>query len=238
MRKRLQLKWMLTASTLLATSFTLTSTGHAEEGDGTSRGIATTEEHGRTIYVDDDVPAREPPAPAFRVRPSAVLYCSGKGNRWKPVPSANTKAGKAARSAAAEVGEFYGRDSVPSANAKTLQADSHWHQATPEQIGQSIVMAAERHNVHPTLVRALINVESNLNSNAVSHKGAMGLMELMPKTTRQLNLKTPFDPEQNADAGLGHRKYLLEKYNGDVNLILAVYDAGARGGSRHPYYRG
>ena len=238
MRKRLQLKWMLTASTLLATSFTLTSAWHAEEGDGTSRGIATTEEHGRTIYVDDDAPARERPAPAPRVRPSAVVCCSSKGNRWKPVPSANTESDNAARSAAAEVGEFYRRDSVPSANAKTLQANSHWHQAIPEQIGPSIVMAADRHNVDPTLVRAVIQVESNLNSNAVSRKGAMGLMELMPKTTRQLNLKKPFDPEQNADAELGHRKYLLEKYNGDVNLTLAVYDAGARGGHGVLNYQG
>jgi soluble lytic murein transglycosylase-like protein len=228
MRKRLQLTWMLTASTVLATSFTLSNTAaRAAEGEGPSRGIATTEEHGRTIYVNEDAPAKERQAvPSAQPKRSYLVYWSSKESRWKPVPGANTASGKAARSAAAEVSQFYGHESVQSANAKILEANSHGHQASPEEIDDSIVMAAARHNVDPNLVRAVVKVESNFNSNAVSRKGAMGLMQLMPKTARELKVKNPFDPQQNVDAGVRHLKYLLENYNGDVNLTLAAYNAG------------
>jgi len=132
----------------------------------------------------------------------------------------------AARSAAKEVTQYFGHDSVSSANAKIIAANAHGHQASPDEIDNAVVMAAARHNVDANLVRAVIKVESNFNANAVSNKGAMGLMQLMPKTARSLNVKNPFDPQQNVDAGVRHLKYLLQNYGGDVNLTLAAYNAG------------
>src|SRR5438045_8247951 len=96
-----------------------------------------------------------------------------------------------------------------------------------QEIDTAIAGAAARHNVDPNLVRALVKVESNFNPNAVSRKGAMGLMQLMPQTARQLDLTNPFNPEKNVDAGVRHLKQLLESYGGDVRLSLAAYNAGS-----------
>jgi len=86
--------------------------------------------------------------------------------------------------------------------------------------------AADRHSVDPALVRAVIETESNWNPRAWSHKGAGGLMQLIPTTAQRYGASDVFDPQQNINAGVKHLKWLLERYNGNLDLALAAYNAG------------
>jgi len=89
-----------------------------------------------------------------------------------------------------------------------------------------ITAAAEAHGVDPILVQALIQVESNYKPRARSSKGAMGLMQLMPSTAREYNVRNAYDPKANINAGVQKLKALIEKWEGDIALALASYNAG------------
>jgi soluble lytic murein transglycosylase-like protein len=86
--------------------------------------------------------------------------------------------------------------------------------------------AAERHRVDPALVRAVIATESNWNAGAVSRRGAIGLMQLIPTTAERFGVNDLFSPQQNVDAGVRYLKKLLDRYNGNLDMALAAYNAG------------
>ena len=96
-----------------------------------------------------------------------------------------------------------------------------------------IQSAAERHLLDSDLIRAVIKVESNFNSTARSNKGAMGLMQLMPDTARLHNVMDAYDPIDNIEGGVRHLKMLLGRYQGDLQLSLAAYNAGSQAVDRH-----
>ncbi|MCG3169551.1 MAG: Membrane-bound lytic murein transglycosylase F [Pseudomonadales bacterium] len=89
-----------------------------------------------------------------------------------------------------------------------------------------IAAAARRHGVDPALVRALIHAESGFNPSAVSRKGAIGLMQLMPGTASDMGVADPFAAQQNIDGGVKYLAMLLGQYRGDVTLATAAYNAG------------
>jgi soluble lytic murein transglycosylase-like protein len=94
--------------------------------------------------------------------------------------------------------------------------------ATP--YGEIIAAMSEAHGVDPMLIRALIQVESNYKPAARSRKGAMGLMQLMPATLRIYNVRNPFDPKANIEAGVKHLRSLIDRFG--IELALAAYNAG------------
>ena len=90
----------------------------------------------------------------------------------------------------------------------------------------SINEHSRRMGVSADLVRAVIQVESAFNPSALSNKGAMGLMQLMPATAQELGVVNPFEPDQNIRGGVAYLKRLLERYDNKVELALAAYNAG------------
>jgi soluble lytic murein transglycosylase-like protein len=102
------------------------------------------------------------------------------------------------------------------------------------------VAAARRHGLDPELVLAVVGVESAFRPEAVSPKGAQGLMQLMPATAASLGVEDAFDPEENLDGGVRHLGTLLSLYGGDLERALAAYNAGEGAVERHggvPPYR-
>jgi len=111
--------------------------------------------------------------------------------------------------------------------------------ANPAEYEQIIRSCSDKYGVNASLIKAVIHAESGYNPNAVSQKGASGLMQLMPGTARSLKVANSFDPKDNVEGGVKYLRFLLDTFRGDVSLALAAYNAGlnkvAKFGGIPPY---
>jgi soluble lytic murein transglycosylase-like protein len=131
-----------------------------------------------------------------------------------------------------------GEVGVPAAMVRGIVPDEVLEEIPPTASGMAdferlVGEAAQRHGLDPALVMAVIGVESGFQPEAVSPKGAQGLMQLMPGTARDMGVTDPFDPAANLDGGSRYLSSLVARYEGDLAKALAAYNAGMGAVARH-----
>ena len=128
---------------------------------------------------------------------------------------------------------IFTNEASPGSSSNLLSTQFPGSRPSPNtQIHELIDGIAEQHRVDPELIRAVVQVESNFDPRAVSPKGAMGLMQLIPDTARRFGVRNAFDPRANLDGGIRYLKYLMDLFDGDLQLALAAYNAGENAVSR------
>jgi hypothetical protein len=172
----------------------------------------STDANGKTVWVNDDSPKPR--------HGSTISSASGQpGATSSMLTRANIATSfPGSRTSYAEPRPLENVSLVASAVRKPSENES--------RLDRMVDDAAERHHVDANLVRAVIAQESGWNERAISRKGAVGLMQLIPETGQKYGARNLFDPAQNIDAGTSYLRSLLDRYNGDINMTLAAYNAG------------
>ena len=115
----------------------------------------------------------------------------------------------------------------------TVGRESQFFRADPDAYDDLIRQIARKHKVDFALIKAIMHAESGFNPYARSHKGARGLMQLIPSTAERYGVDNLYDPEENIRAGVKHVKYLLKMFDHKYYLVLAAYNAGENAVKRH-----
>lgn len=214
-------------------------------------GLCATEAHaqeaGIPLTVDSMVTAE-----ATAARPTPMLVLTG--NAAKATPAAKTAPPDAVKPPATTTKQSAAKSSVktvptgppaPIVMSGTMNTQSVEYGLVTTtgnpQYDEFVKQSATRNGVDPQLVIAVMRHESGFNLRARSYKGACGLMQLMPDTARRFGVTNIYDPAQNIEAGTQYLRFLLDTFNGDIELVLAGYNAGenavVRSGYQVPRYR-
>jgi soluble lytic murein transglycosylase-like protein len=167
--------------------------------------VSVLDEHGQRIYINT---APIPPRVTASAKNSAGSSNATKGNQ-----SASGLSG------ASPV--------MTTGGSSQIAANGGSHGLSSARLEELVQTTAARHGVNANLVRAVIETESGGNPNAVSRKGAVGLMQLMPTTALELGVRNMYSASENLEAGVRYLHTLLDRYNGDLDKALAAYNAGA-----------
>jgi soluble lytic murein transglycosylase-like protein len=173
--------------------------------------VSVIDEHGHRVFINlDPVKPKAPPPAVASVQPISAKASA---------PDSSLVASAGAPEVMPQL--------APPVGVTNQQAASNGGALTNDRLEQLIRTVAERHNVDPALVRAVIRTESNGDPAAVSNKGAQGLMQLMPTTAAELGVSNVFNPQENLEGGVRYLQQLLARYGGDLDKALAAYNAGA-----------
>ncbi|HEY6331548.1 MAG TPA: lytic transglycosylase domain-containing protein [Blastocatellia bacterium] len=223
--------------TLLALVFLLgvSATAHAQAQSAPAEAADSAD--------NDDVPAN---VPSMVVREAPTLTKSGSDDQGAPKPG-QTKPAKADKQSGAKkeattatpaTGQYTAKPVVFSTQQPGVGIDGT---TGSQDYDRMVTESAVRNDVDPNLILAVMNQESGFNPHARSYKGACGLMQLMPDTARRFGVVNIYDPAQNIEGGAKYLRFLLDKFNGDVKLTLAGYNAGegavVEAGYKVPHYK-
>jgi len=167
------------------------------------------DERGELVFVNGD-------SPQARHGSTISSPVAAKASPVNSMPQPGTKSN-----------EFAGA-SPGSVESSAVSARAFVSNPSDSRLDRIVQEAAQRHSLDPALVKAVITTESGWNTRAISQKGAVGLMQLIPSTAQRFGVGNPFDPAQNVEGGTTYLKTLLDRYNGDLTKSLAAYNAGER----------
>ena len=212
------LRWLLISSSILLITLGLGARNASAEV------VSVVDEHGHRVFINlESAQPKTSTVPAATVTP---VSAKSSGPSDTASPTANT--------------EVPGIMPPPSPPTGATADPSGNAPLSNDRLEQLIKTVAERHNVDPALVRAVIRTESNGDPAAVSNKGAQGLMQLMPTTAAEMGVTNAFNPQENLEGGVRYLRQLLSRYGGDLDKALAAYNAGASAVDRAkgvPHYR-
>lgn len=183
--------------------------------------MATVDPNGRTVYVNANPPLSRPSRSTKR-----------KPSKRAPIHVARLQApGTAQAARTTSTAGVVGPGTGTASGTAVVTPDGPVASGADPQIDALpfdglVRQSAAAAQVDPRLVHAIIQQESEYNPHAISAKGAVGLMQLIPATARRFGVSNPFDPAENVQGGVSYLRYLLDLFGGDVPLSLAAYNAG------------